>query len=61
MGREPRPLQCAPCIPDHDCACAYTGVALAGEYTFDAKSRLILRTFYLPRPQDLTVLGGQIL
>jgi hypothetical protein len=61
MGSEPRPLQCAPCMPNHDCACAYTGVALAGEYTFDAKSRLILRTFYLPRPQDLTVLGGQIL
>jgi hypothetical protein len=61
MGREPHPLQCAPCMPNRDCACAYTGVALAGEYTFDAKSRLILRTFYLPRPQDLTVLGGQIL
>lgn len=61
MGREPHPLQCAPCIPNRDCACAYTGVALAGEYVFDAKSRLILRTFYLPRPQDLTVLGGQIL
>jgi hypothetical protein len=61
MGSEPRPLQCAPCMPNHDCACAYTGVALAGEYTFDAKSRLILRTFYLPRPQTLTVLGGQIL
>jgi hypothetical protein len=61
MGREARPLQCAPCIPYRPCACAYTGVALAGEYTFDAKSRLILRTFYLPHPQDLTVLGGQIL
>jgi hypothetical protein len=61
MGREPRPLQCAPCMPNRDCACAYTGVAVAGEYVFDAKSRLILRTFYLPRPQDLTVLGGQIL
>jgi len=61
MGREPRPLQCAPCMPNRDCACAYTGVALAGEYTFDTKSRLIRRTFYLPRPQDLTVLGGQIL
>jgi hypothetical protein len=61
MGPEPRPLQCAPCMPDRDCACAYTGVALAGEYTFDAKSRLTLRVFYLPRPQDLTVLGGQIL
>jgi hypothetical protein len=61
MGREPRPLQCAPCMPNRDCACAYTGVALGGEYTFDAKSRLIVRTFYLPRPQDLTVLGGQIL
>jgi hypothetical protein len=36
-------------------------VALAGEYIFDAKSHLILRTFYLPRPQDLTVLAGQIL
>jgi hypothetical protein len=61
MGREPRPLQCAPCMPNHDCACAYTGVALAGAYTFDAKARLIQRTYYLPRPQDLTVLGGQIL
>ena len=61
MGREPRPLQCAPCMPNRDCACAYTGVALAGEYVFDAKARLILRTFYLPHPQDLTVLGGQIL
>ena len=48
MGPEPRPLQCAPCMPNRDCACAYTGVALAGEYTFDAKSRLIMRTFYLP-------------
>ena len=36
-------------------------VALAGEYAFDVKSRLVLRTYYLPRPQDLTVLGGQIL
>jgi hypothetical protein len=36
-------------------------VALAGEYAFDAKSRLILRTYYLPRPLDLTVLAGQIL
>jgi hypothetical protein len=61
MGREPRPLQCAPCMPNHDCACAYTGVALAGEYAFDARSRLIRRTFYLPHPRDLTVLGGQIL
>jgi hypothetical protein len=61
MGSEPRPLQCAPCMPNHDCACAYTGLALAGEYTFDTKSRLILRTFYLPRPQNLTVLAGQIL
>jgi hypothetical protein len=48
-------------MPNHDCACAYTGLALAGEYTFDTKSRLILRTFYLPRPQNLTVLAGQIL
>jgi hypothetical protein len=61
MGREPRPLQCAPCMPNRDCACAYTGVALAGEYVFDARSRLSQRTYYLPRPQDLTVLGGQIL
>lgn len=61
MGREPRPLQCAPCIPHRDCACAYSGVVLAGEYAFDARSRLILRAFYPPRPQDLTVLGGQIL
>ena len=61
MGREPRPLQCAPCMPNRDCACAYTGVALAGAYTFDAHARLILRTYYLPRPQNLTVLGGQIL
>jgi hypothetical protein len=61
MGSEPRPLQCAPCMPNRACACAYTGVALAGEYIFDAKSHLILRTFYLPRPQDLTVLAGQIL
>ena len=61
MGREPRPLQCAPCMPNRDCACAYTGVALAGAYTFDARARLIERTYYLPRPQDLTVLGGQIL
>jgi hypothetical protein len=61
MGSEARPLQCAPCMPARPCACAYTGVALAGEYIFDAKSRLILRTFYLPRPQDLTVLAGQIL
>jgi hypothetical protein len=36
-------------------------VALAGEYLFDARSRLLRRTYYLPRPQDLTVLGGQIL
>jgi len=48
-------------MPNRDCACAYTGVALAGEYTFDANSRLILRTFYLQRPHDVTVLGGQIL
>lgn len=61
MGSEPHPLQCAPCIPGRECACAYTGVALAGEYTFDAKARLILRTYYLPHPQDVTVLGGQIL
>jgi hypothetical protein len=61
MGREPRPLQCAPCMPNHDCACAYGGVALAAAYTFDAKSRLVQRTYYLPRPQDLTVLGGRIL
>ena len=61
MGREPRPLQCAPCMPNRDCACAYTGVALAGAYTFDARARPIQRTYYLPRPQDLTVLGGQIL
>jgi hypothetical protein len=61
MGREARPLQCAPCIAGRECACAYTGVALAGEYTFDAKARLIQRTFYPPHPQDLTVLGGRIL
>lgn len=28
---------------------------------FDAKSRLLQRTFYLPHPQNLTVLGGQSL
>jgi hypothetical protein len=61
MGREPHPLQCAPCMPARACACAYTGVALAGAYAFDAKARLIQRTYYLPRPQDLTVLAGQIL
>jgi hypothetical protein len=61
MGPEPRPLQCAPCIPGRECACAYAGVALGGEYVFDAKARLIQRTFYVRRPQDLTVLGGQIL
>ena len=61
MGSEARPLQCAPCIPGRACACAYTGVALAGEYTFDARSRLISRTFCLPRPQNLTVLSGEIL
>ena len=61
MGREAHPLQCAPCIPGRQCACAYTGVALAAEYVFDARARLIARTFYLPHPQDLTVLGGQIL
>jgi hypothetical protein len=61
MGSEARPLQCAPCMPNHPCACVYTGVALAGEYVFDARSRLLLRTFYLPRRQDLTVLGGEIL
>jgi hypothetical protein len=61
MGSESHPLQCAPCIPNRECACAFSGVALAGEYTFDRKSRLIQRTFYPPRPQDLTVLGGQIL
>lgn len=61
MGHEARPLQCAPCIAGRACACAYTGVALAGEYTFDAKARLLQRTFYVPRPQDLTVLGGEIL
>jgi hypothetical protein len=33
----------------------------AGEYVFDAKSRLIMRTFYLPRLEDLTLLRGQIL
>ena len=61
MGPEAHPLQCAPCIPGRECACAYRGVALAGEYAFDAKARLIQRTFYLPRPQDLTVFGGRIL
>jgi hypothetical protein len=61
MGPEPRPLQCAPCIRGRACACAYVGVALAGEYLFDARSRLLRRTFYLPRPQNLTVNGGQIL
>jgi hypothetical protein len=61
MGREPHPLQCAPCIPGRACACAYTGTALAAEYRFDAKSRLLQRTFYPPRPQNLTVLGGEIL
>lgn len=61
MGPEPRPLQCAPCIPNRDCACAYGGVALAAEYLFDARSRLLRRTFYLPRAQTVTVLGGQIL
>jgi hypothetical protein len=45
----------------HPCACGYTGVALGGEYIFDARARLIQRTFYLPHRQDLTVLGGQIL
>jgi hypothetical protein len=61
MGAEARPLQCAPCMAGRPCACAYTGVALAGEYAFDAKARLLRRTFYLPHRQDLTVLGGQIL
>ena len=61
MGPEARPLQCAPCIPTRPCACAYVGVALGGEYVFDARSRLLQRTFYLPRPQNLTVLAGQIL
>jgi hypothetical protein len=61
MGAEARPLQCAPCMAGHPCACGYTGVALGGEYIFDARARLIQRTFYLPHRQDLTVLGGQIL
>jgi hypothetical protein len=61
MDHEARALQCAPCIPGRACACAYTGVALAGEYTLDARARLIQRTFYLPHPQDLTVLAGRIL
>jgi len=61
MGREAHPLQCAPCIAGRACACAFTGVALGGEYAFDARARLISRAYFLPRPQDLTVLGGEIL
>lgn len=61
MGAEARPLQCAPCMANHPCACGYTGVAVAGEYTFDARARLLQRTYHPPRRQDLTVLGGQIL
>ena len=61
MGAEARPLQCAPCIPNRPCACGYVGLALAGEYVFDARSRLLQRTFYRPRPQNLTTLAGQIL
>ena len=61
MGPEPRPLQCAPCIRGRACACGYLGVALAGEYLLDARSRLLRRTYYPPRPQNLTVLDGRIL